>query len=263
MAALLRCLLRSCFGDGPDDREENIRHNDHRGPIANASAGSVSRASRSGYQATRQTDPGDDSDENEDCCQQGGTSRSSSASSADVDGTAPNLVQEFWSRLRDRLAKFELDHNNSEDGLGRRGEGASILGRSSTNRAHGIFRRNSSDTKSKKRKSKTSNSSVPLLRAASTFDESKEIPSICADEIVLPGSKLQAQMAAAAQKSLDEMGDECVICMDTFDATNPRMPTLCGCGENKTYFHLPCLYQWIEQNKNCPSCRKRLRWEEL
>lgn len=135
------------------------------------------------------------------------------------------------------------------------------------------------------------------LRTAVSFDATKEgIVSINPDTIVLPGSELQKQMArhammmyqqqqqqqqaaaGAKSSSLDDDNDnnskehgiggkeeeeECVICMEGFDPTNPRMPTLCGCGQNKTYFHLPCLYQWIEQDRNCPSCRQKLRWEEF
>lgn len=105
------------------------------------------------------------------------------------------------------------------------------------------------------------------LRSASSFDYDKNmrsIPSIQLDEIVMPGSDLQKQMSAIMAKDIEEdVDDECVICLEGFTAENPRMPTLCGCGENKTYFHLPCLYQWIEQDRNCPSCRERLRWEEF
>ena len=68
----------------------------------------------------------------------------------------------------------------------------------------------------------------------------------------------------------DEQEEECVICLEPFDDTNPKMPTLCGCGENMTYFHLPCLYTWRSrctnsraQSLECPSCRKELCWEEL
>mmetsp|Transcript_16603 Transcript_16603/g.47811 ORF Transcript_16603/g.47811 Transcript_16603/m.47811 type:complete len:314 (-) Transcript_16603:509-1450(-) len=113
-------------------------------------------------------------------------------------------------------------------------------------------------------------SSRSPLRAASSFDTGEAssssrdiIPAISLDEVVLPGSDLQKQMSVAMAATLDEQGDECVICLEGFDTTNPRMPTLCGCGENRTYFHLPCLYQWVEQDRNCPSCRKRLRWEEF
>ena len=104
------------------------------------------------------------------------------------------------------------------------------------------------------------------LRIASTFhckDETHEVPTISLDEVVLPGSLLQREMSMNMKQTLQAQEDECVICMEPFDASNPRMPTLCGCGENKTYFHLPCLYQWIDQNENCPSCRERLRWEEF
>ena len=101
------------------------------------------------------------------------------------------------------------------------------------------------------------------LRTASTFDGSSDIPTISLDEVVMPGSELQKQMARAMSDCLEKLDDECVICMEGFDPTNPRMPTQCGCGRNKTYFHLPCLYQWIEQSEECPSCRQKLRWEEF
>lgn len=103
------------------------------------------------------------------------------------------------------------------------------------------------------------------LRTALNFDLAKNsmFPTIRPDEVVLPGSSLQKEMSQAMARTLGVQSDECVICMEGFDATNPRMPTLCGCGENKTYFHLPCLYQWLEQSNTCPICRQRLRWEEF
>jgi len=92
----------------------------------------------------------------------------------------------------------------------------------------------------------------------------KDTPSISLDEFVMPGSDLQNAMALSMKDEIhQEPGDECVICMDGFTTENPRMPTLCKCGENKTYFHLPCLYQWIEKSKNCPSCAERITWQEL
>ena len=101
------------------------------------------------------------------------------------------------------------------------------------------------------------------LRIASSYHCKDEVPTISLEEVVLPGSLLQREMSINMKQTLQAQEDECVICMEPFDASNPRMPTLCGCGENKTYFHLPCLYQWIDQNENCPSCRERLRWEEF
>lgn len=101
------------------------------------------------------------------------------------------------------------------------------------------------------------------LRTALHFDLTKDsvYPTIRPEEVVLPGSSLQKEMSQAM--NIEEQGDECVICMEGFDETNPRMPTLCGCGENRTYFHLPCLYQWVEQSSSCPSCRQRLQWDEF
>jgi Ring finger domain len=103
------------------------------------------------------------------------------------------------------------------------------------------------------------------LRLAESFDSISDIPCINASEVVFPGSELQKEMARlmASCKLTDAHEAECVICMEGFDPTNPRMPTLCGCGENKTYFHLPCLYQWIEHSEDCPSCREKLTWEEF
>jgi Ring finger domain len=109
--------------------------------------------------------------------------------------------------------------------------------------------------------------SSPLRQAVSFHaSTSADLPcTIDADEIVLPGSILQQQMAQQMIRSahVQTNVEECVICMEPFDASNPRMPTLCNCGVNKTYFHLPCLYQWIEQSMECPSCRTKITWEEF
>lgn len=109
------------------------------------------------------------------------------------------------------------------------------------------------------------------LRQAVSFTATNDINHLCtihADEIVLPGSMIQQQMAeqmilSTGKSITTTMVDECVICMEPFDSSNPRMPTVCHCGTNKTYFHLPCLYQWIEQSEDCPSCRTKITWEEF
>jgi len=56
---------------------------------------------------------------------------------------------------------------------------------------------------------------------------------------------------------------ECVICLEEFDATNPVMPTLCECGENKSQFHYPCLLLWLEQKAACPTCSSTLFYQEV
>lgn len=104
------------------------------------------------------------------------------------------------------------------------------------------------------------------LRVATGYSSLHDIPSIALEEVVMPGSRLQKQMSLCLQDKgiLSESSvDECVICMDAFEESNPKMPTLCGCGENKAFFHLPCLYQWVEKCKDCPSCRMQLNWQEF
>lgn len=115
-------------------------------------------------------------------------------------------------------------------------------------------------------KKEFSNVEASPLRTATVYKSLNDIPSIALDEVVMPGSKLQKQMSLRLQGKgiLSEAEvDECVICMEAFDDSNPRMPTICGCGENKTFFHLPCLYQWVEKSRECPSCRQELTWREF
>ena len=124
----------------------------------------------------------------------------------------------------------------------------------------------SSDSELSVRKWSTSSASVSKspLRTAETFDSTRDILTIRMEEIVLPGSALQHAMAMKMCESIEQQaGDECVICMESFSQDNPRMPTVCGCGANRTYFHLPCLYQWREQSEECPSCRQRITWKEF
>jgi hypothetical protein len=269
MTALLRCLLRTCFGDPEEGAEHDNDHHDStaaapvEAPVSASS--SLSRGSLVVYQSAPRSDPDerveDEDDQRDDSCCQGRKSSNGNVNVNDSNASDASSqysgLQEFWSKLRERLATFETVHvaSSSDDGQEpsiSAGVNYSIFRRSKPKlipeNSHGV------DVDASKQ---------PFLKTASTFDESFDVPTISPEEIVMPGSKLQAQMALAAAKSLEQMGDECVICMEGFDPTNPRMPTLCGCGQNKTYFHLPCLYQWIEQNKNCPSCRKRLRWEEF
>ena len=111
------------------------------------------------------------------------------------------------------------------------------------------------------------------LRLANSYTSgggADSIPAINLDEFVMPGSKLQKAMSEALRRENDckcvteiDYEDECVICFEGFDIDNPRMPTLCGCGENKTYFHLPCLLQWTDKHLECPACRQKITWQEF
>ena len=225
MPSMLRCCLRVCFDDREEDSEDS-----HSAPRSN-------RMIRI-FQAAEEDEAGD-----EDCCQTNEDSEGTVATATTVTPAAPSRrmsgssnnapsLRQFWRTFREKLNLGTTESNASTD----------------------------PEVQQQKR-----DETIPILTQASSFDSSKDIPTILSEHVVLPGSELQAQMAMAMAAKLEahDHDDECVICMDGFDPTNPRMPTLCGCGENKTYFHLPCLYQWIEQSRNCPSCAKRLRWEEF
>ena len=56
-------------------------------------------------------------------------------------------------------------------------------------------------------------------------------------------------------------GQECVVCLEEFDADNPRMPTLCSCGDNRIFFHYACLLTYLEDKKHCPICRTELYYQ--
>lgn len=89
--------------------------------------------------------------------------------------------------------------------------------------------------------------------------------SVSRGNLVLPGSELQQAIALSLRAegvSSQPLELECVICMEPFDASNPRMPVLCQCGVNKTCFHYPCLLTWTERNDHCPTCRGPLFYEE-
>lgn len=228
MPSMLRCCLRVCFDDTAEDPEDS------------QSAPQSNRMIRV-FQAADD----DEVDGDEDCCRTNETSeRTAPVTTSTTATTTSNRrmsnnsdvstsLRQFWRTFRERL---NLDTTESSDSAV------------------------TAEQKQQKR-----DETIPILTQASSFDSSKDIPTILSEQVVLPGSELQAKMALAMSAKLEvhDHDDECVICMDGFDPTNPRMPTLCGCGENKTYFHLPCLYQWIEQSRNCPSCAKRLRWEEF
>lgn len=242
MGSLLHCLLRSCF----EEENESQQHNRTYEPPT------ASRMVRSAqYESTAQGEQEEESEDNDgDCCR------------PDPDRENEGGLNDFWRNLRDRWRRYEsLEPVEAGEARSSRAVHPTDVP-FQRSAPFGIFRRSNSAGKAEESPSLLSLSRSPL-RTASSFRHSKGLPSIDPEEVVLPGSALQQEMAASLSGKLEEQGDECVICMEGFDAHNPRMPTLCGCGENKTYFHLPCLYQWIEQSRNCPSCRKRLRWEEF
>ncbi|CAB9519031.1 Zinc finger, C3HC4 type (RING finger) [Seminavis robusta] len=225
---LLHCLLQVCFDDAPeeDSQEDETSHPPQTNRIA-----------RFLPQGDNDYARVDEAPQHEDCCETTATSTTTTTTAA---STRMSGIREFWRSVQEKLS-LSTSSNAIE-----------------------------TTTTSTTTEPATANNEeyIPILTQASSFDSSKEVPTIATEQVVLPGSELQLQMAKAMAAQLGDdyqhEHDECVICMEGFDPTNPRMPTLCGCGENNTYFHLPCLYQWVQQSgRKCPSCRKRLRWEEF
>jgi hypothetical protein len=270
MGSLLQCLFRICC-DAEEERGRDDYYPPNAGFLARqpAQAALISRAhsldDRGGYHATsghgdtERVNEGDrhdddnsindnnqeegepDSDDNgvTDCCHPG----SANSKQAAVNNPHARGIQEFFRQIQSRWRRndslLQVPMNDEDD------DDDTIA---STSRA---FR------------SKIGAFPHSPLRAAASFDSTREIPTINAEEFVMPRSLLQKEMAKAMAAKMQNEDDECVICMEGFDPTNPRMPTHCGCGRNRTYFHLPCLYQWVEQSRDCPSCRERLIWEEF
>lgn len=255
MSSMLRCLLRVCFEETPEDESGEYS----LAPRSNSIVRILQPVEPASVATAAASSNSDDEDENDNCCRP--CTNEASSSTAEIISSTPaaatavrastttirrmsnnrsntdpaSSLSKFWRTFREKLNLDTPESNSSND---------------STN----------PETRQQKR-----DETVPILTQASSFDSSREIPTIQNEQVVMPGSELQFQMAKAMSEKLEAHDDEneCVICMEGFDPTNPRMPTLCGCGSNKTYFHLPCLYQWIEQSKKCPSCAKRLRWEEF
>lgn len=70
------------------------------------------------------------------------------------------------------------------------------------------------------------------------------------------------QWIDASQVDEGEMDLECVMCLDTFSAVNPKVRTLCNCGMNRTNFHMSCLLEWKNRDAKCPVCREYLYYED-
>ncbi|GAB4829020.1 hypothetical protein Ancab_018677 [Ancistrocladus abbreviatus] len=52
--------------------------------------------------------------------------------------------------------------------------------------------------------------------------------------------------------------DVCPTCLDGFDNENPKIVTDCT-----HYFHLGCIYEWMERSDKCPVCSRVMVFSEL
>jgi hypothetical protein len=250
MAAWIECVARFCCDSDDDDDEFSPGRRRLSHPRTAVVAPSA--MARGTYQVAPRHEDGFRDDDNanddvrttDDCCHPRDNNNNNNMECRP--GDDPHGLHEFFQKLRARWRKYDSmattpRQRPRSDTLATTDSSVFLASDHQTNKLH---------------------CHLPL-RTACAFDASREIPTIQPKEVVLPGSALQQQMARSMSLRLEGHGEECVICMDGFEPTNPRMPTTCGCGQNKTYFHLPCLYQWMEQSEECPSCRQALRWEEF
>lgn len=55
------------------------------------------------------------------------------------------------------------------------------------------------------------------------------------------------------KKLLNDDTEECNICLGEFESYNDKKALSCTCN---AVYHFQCILQWVNQNRNCPSCRK-------
>jgi hypothetical protein len=93
------------------------------------------------------------------------------------------------------------------------------------------------------------------------------------------GSSTDSELGAAEKKgggsprsrrrahtALSYFEPECIICLEPFEKSNPRIKSKCRCG---TYsmansMHLSCMFAWIEQQEGkqiCPVCRDHIDFD--
>lgn len=72
---------------------------------------------------------------------------------------------------------------------------------------------------------------------------------ICVLPFILFGSVAQATSSP------------CFLFSVFYDTGNPKMLTLCGCGEHRANFHYPCLLLYLQKKKTCPVCNQELFYQ--
>lgn len=303
--AFLQCLLRSCFnirnpsnndGVDEDDQEQNMTgenilaprplpfnraerdfgRSSYRPPDALDRSRQVAGGSCNEYEQRQPLNPSaEPAVEGETTVDNGDSHEVSSANLNNTDqsnirNNETNQISEFFGRFRRGIILNPMGNRRPPP----RDDSVSVDTQNMMRKIALILSTNSKNSKS----SSSSPPPVAPLRVAHEFTQCTTcddvVPSLTHyEEVVLPGSNLQKEMAESLRAQgygAESEEDECVVCMEGFDETNPRMPTRCGCGENQTYFHLPCLYQWVELRREggarsgeCPTCRELLQWDEF
>ncbi|XP_020092911.1 probable E3 ubiquitin-protein ligase RHB1A isoform X3 [Ananas comosus] len=74
--------------------------------------------------------------------------------------------------------------------------------------------------------------------------------------------QLEEDQSCDVKKPVDPANDDeedvCPICLEEYDAENPRMLTKC-----EHHFHLCCILEWMERSDTCPVCDQITMIDEM
>ncbi|KAI4315441.1 hypothetical protein L6164_028250 [Bauhinia variegata] len=64
-----------------------------------------------------------------------------------------------------------------------------------------------------------------------------------------PAKGSEIQLPKLAEPIISEEDDGCPICLEEYDAENPKLTAKCD-----HHFHLACILEWMERSEACPVC---------
>ncbi|MBA0685918.1 hypothetical protein Goari_013555 [Gossypium aridum] len=83
-----------------------------------------------------------------------------------------------------------------------------------------------------------------------TFEDLEESDSRTqSSSLLLSPRKPEVTNLIESKKSGAEEEDACPICLEEYDAENPKLLTKC-----EHHFHLSCILEWMERSDTCPIC---------
>ncbi|XP_006580566.1 probable E3 ubiquitin-protein ligase RHB1A isoform X3 [Glycine soja] len=87
------------------------------------------------------------------------------------------------------------------------------------------------------------------------LEEPKESECKVQTDLELDSAKGSEIELAKSGKPIDlvEEEDACPICLEEYDAENPKLATNCD-----HHFHLACILEWMERSETCPVCDQDL-----
>lgn len=98
---------------------------------------------------------------------------------------------------------------------------------------------------------------IPLA-AGNQVDEDKIIRSSSSNSNLVPADACkESKCSKLISLPIIEDEDECPICLECYEDENPKIMIKC-----RHYYHLGCLYEWMERSATCPMCSKVMEFEE-